>query len=99
MIAPAGSARVPARSPAALLAVLLVLGSWGCTREPQRQWQKFGQPYTMQDVQEFQRDKAECTREKKLDFDCMRARGWVDVSPDRPAPPPEPERVPGRPRY
>ena len=88
-------ARVPARSPAGLLVVLLALGSWSCARQPERQWQKFGQPYT---VAEFQRDKAECTRAKKLDVDCMRSRGWVDVSPDRPAPAAEPERPPTR-RY
>lgn len=79
----------------AILAALLLLGSWGCAREPERLWYKIGQRYTME---EFQRDKAECTREKKLDFDCMRARGWVDVSPERPAPSPEPTKAPP-PRY
>ena len=72
-----------------LLTVVLTIGFWGCAREPERQWYKIGQPYTLA---EFERDKAACTREKKLDFDCMRGRGWVDVSPDRPAPPVEPPK-------
>ncbi len=80
----------------ALLGVLLGIGFWRCTAEPERQWQKFGQPYT---ETEFQRDKAECTREGKLDVGCMRARGWVAVSPDRPASsspePPKQPRIPG----
>lgn len=76
----------------ALFVILVLAGLWGCAREPERQWMKIGKPYSMA---EFERDKAECTREKKLDFDCMRARGWLDVSPDRP-PPREPEKAPTR---
>ncbi|MBI4608928.1 MAG: hypothetical protein HY726_07970 [Candidatus Rokubacteria bacterium] len=65
-----------------VLGGLVFVASWGCSRAPERQWQKMGdRPYTMA---EFQRDRAECTRGKQLDFDCMRSRGWVDVSPDRP---------------
>lgn len=63
-----------------LATLLLTLAFWGCTRGPERQWYKIGQHYT---TAEFERDKAECTREKKLDFDCMRKRGWVDVTPER----------------
>ena len=55
----------------------------GCAREPEPLWQKIGQQYTLD---EFRRDTAQCTQAKKLDFDCMRARGWVDVSADRPEP-------------
>lgn len=76
-----------------LLGTLLSIGLQGCGGgEPKRQWLKFGQPYT---EAEFQRDKAECMRGKKLDVDCMRARGWVDVTPDFPAPPAEPSKRPG----
>jgi len=89
-------APVPPWVRVALLGVLLGIGFWGCSSEPKRQWQKFGQPYT---EAEFQRDKAECTRQKKLDVDCMRARGWVDVSPDRPAPSPQPSKQPRLPGY
>lgn len=92
MTAPGGIGSVSTRSRVVLLAALFLLGAWGCAREPERQWYKIGQPYT---VAEFQRDKAACTRGKKLDFDCMRARGWVDVSPDRPAPSSEPQKAPG----
>lgn len=83
------------KSAIVLLATFVVLGSFGCASGPERQWYKIGQHYT---VAEFERDKAECTREKKLDFDCMRRKGWVDVSPDRPTPTPLPERAP-TPRY
>lgn len=38
---------------------------------------KVNERYT---VQEFRRDHAECTRDKKLDEECMRRRGWVDLS-------------------
>jgi len=93
VIGPAGRALRYAWSAVALLTAFLLIGSSGCTREPERQWYKIGQPYSLA---EFQRDRTECTREKRLDFDCMRARGWRDVSPDRPAPSPEPAKV--RPR-
>lgn len=96
MIVPAGNASVSPRASVALLVALLLIGSWGCARQLERQWYKIGQPYSLA---EFQRDKAECTREKKLDFDCMRARGWVDVSPDRPPSSPEPEKAPSRRQY
>lgn len=79
--------------PRALLFCLLLIASWGCTREPERQWQKIGQPYSLA---EFKRDQAACTREKKLDVECMRALGWVDVAPDLPAPSPEAPRPRGR---
>jgi hypothetical protein len=73
------------RRPAGVLLLAAVwLGlAWGCAREPERQWYKIGKPYTME---EFRRDTTQCTRDKKLDADCMRSRGWVDVSPDRPEP-------------
>ena len=67
-----------------LLSALLLLAPWGCTREPERQWYKMGKEYTLE---EFRRDTKECTRDRKLDFACMHARGWVDVGPDRPPAP------------
>lgn len=73
-------------------AVILLIGASGCAREPERQWYKIGKPYT---TAEFKRDVAECTKGGKLDVDCMRTRGWVDVSPDRPEPT-EPPKTPGR---
>jgi len=77
-------------------AVILLIGASGCAREPERQWYKIGKPYT---TAEFTRDVAECTKGGTLDADCMRARGWVDVSPDLPTPTPEPQRPPGKSGY
>jgi hypothetical protein len=46
----------------------------------ERQWMKVNQSYT---TEEFRRDHAACTANKKLDEACMRDRGWVDVSPSQ----------------
>jgi len=64
---------------------VLVFAAIGCSLEPERQWYKPGsQSYT---VAEFQRDHAECTKNRQLDEPCLRARGWVpltgDVAPGR----------------
>jgi hypothetical protein len=59
------------------LALSTLLG--GCA-EPERQWMKVNQPYT---VEEFQRDIKECTRRGDLDDECMKARGWVSVKPPK----------------
>jgi hypothetical protein len=76
------------RLPMALLIAAATLA--GCAQE--KQWMKVGQSYT---TTEFRRDHAECSKGSKLDDDCMRARGWVDVKPskgdraaDTPAAPP-----------
>jgi hypothetical protein len=64
----------------------------GCAAE--KQWMKVGEPYT---TAEFRRDYADCSKAKgRLDEDCMRARGWVDMKPSKAdraadAPPPIPE--------
>jgi len=92
MTAPVARAAVPAWVRGAVLGALWGIAFWGCAGDPERQWQKFNQPYT---EAEFKRDKAECTRGGKLDVACMRARGWVDVTPDFPAPAPsEPPKRP-----
>ncbi len=79
-----------------LLCVLAVLlgGAAGCASGDERLWYKPGGNYT---TAEFNRDRDGCTKDKKLDPDCMKAKGWVPVSPDRPTPPP-PLPSP-RPRY
>lgn len=71
----------------------LVLALAGCAG-PEREWMKTGQRYT---VEEFRRDVKECTRERKLDEECMRQRGWVAVSPAKTEKAPEP--LPGRAGY
>jgi hypothetical protein len=48
-----------------------------------REWMKLDQTYT---VAEFQRDLKECTVKGKLDDDCMKARGWVAVTPPKAEP-------------
>lgn len=84
--------------PIATLALAVAFGgAIGCARGPDRLWYKPGQPYTMA---EFERDTTACTRKGKLDFDCMRTRGWTDVSATRPAlkAPEEREQPPGLPK-
>ena len=55
-----------------------------CSLAPDKQWLKPGQTYT---VAEFRRDEAACTKDRKLDEDCMRQRGWVALSGDTPPKP------------
>ena len=45
-----------------------------------REWMKLDQTYT---TAEFRRDLQECTVKGKLDDDCMKARGWVAVTPPK----------------
>jgi hypothetical protein len=78
------------RLPLALFGVAAALA--GCAAE--KQWMKVGEPYT---TAEFRRDYAECSKKNdRLDEECLRARGWVDMKPskgdrtaDSPPPPPE----------
>ena len=50
----------------------------GCSASDDRQWMKINERYT---TAEFQRDFVDCSKTGKLDEDCMRARGWVAVTP------------------
>jgi hypothetical protein len=63
---------------------MLLLG--GCAGEPDKQWYKPGGSYT---VAEFEQDRKACTRSGELDEACLKDRGWIAVSPDRPAPAPK----------
>ncbi|PYN75332.1 MAG: hypothetical protein DMD96_28480 [Candidatus Rokuibacteriota bacterium] len=45
-----------------------------------REWLKLDQKYT---TAEFRRDLSECTIKGKLDDECMKARGWVSVTPPK----------------
>lgn len=79
----------------AFFLLLWLLGStFGCGTGDERRWQKMGVEYT---TAEFNRDVDACTRNKKLDDECMKARGWVPMNPDRPAltPSPTPPRQRG----
>jgi hypothetical protein len=80
-----------------LLAVAL-LSVTGCASEPDKQWYKPGGNYT---VAEFQRDQAACTKDKVLDEECLKARGWTALSADRDKGPPPMQGGPGtaKPRF
>ena len=71
-----GHPRVLASALAAASIVLLV----GCGATDQREWMKVGQKYT---TEEFRKDMRECSKTGKVNDECMRARGWVSVSPGR----------------
>ncbi len=51
--------------------------------EPERQWYKPGGNYT---VAEFRQDQTACTKNRVLDEECLKQRGWVPLSGDREAP-------------
>jgi hypothetical protein len=59
--------------------LLVALAMCACGSDT-REWMKLDQTYT---VPEFQRDLRECTIKGKLDDDCMKARGWVAVTPPK----------------
>ena len=72
----------------AFFLLLWLLGStFGCGTGDERRWQKMGVEYT---TAEFNRDVDACTRNKKLDDECLKAKGWVPFNPDRPASAPAP---------
>jgi hypothetical protein len=79
--------------PALCFLALLLLSQAGCASREEPLWYKPGRDYT---TAEFNRDRDSCTKEKKLDHACMKAKGWVPVSPDLPAPAPAspPRRTP-----
>ena len=70
-----------------LLAVLLGSATGCASLDEPPLWYKPGGNYT---TAEFNRDRDSCTRNKKLDPECLKAKGWVTVSPDRPAPTAQP---------
>lgn len=70
-----------------LLALGFALSLAGCGGGAEREWMKVGKPYT---VEEFRRDYADCSKSGKLDDECMRSRGWVDMSVPKSEKTPEP---------
>lgn len=62
----------------AVLALLIAGLAAGCAAD--KQWMKVGQPYT---TAEFRRDYADCSKSGRLDEECLRARGWVDMAPSK----------------
>ena len=67
------------RNPLTLGLFLVALATSACGTD-NREWMKLDQNYT---TAEFRRDLRECTVKGKLDDDCMKARGWVAVTPPK----------------
>ena len=61
----------------------------GCSSERDRQWYKPAANYT---TEEFKRDRDACTSKKDsvLDEACMKQKGWVPLTSDRPTEGPKP---------
>lgn len=66
-----------------LLVVIASLTLVGCSSERDRQWYKPASNYT---VAEFQRDRDECTKDRVLDEQCLKQKGWVPLTSDREPP-------------
>ena len=60
--------------------VLLIALAMAACGTDTREWMKLNQTYT---TAEFRRDLQQCTVKGKLDDDCMKARGWVAVTPPK----------------
>jgi uncharacterized lipoprotein YmbA len=73
---------------------ILLLG--GCASEPEKQWYKAAGNYT---VKEWERDEAACTKDRVLDEECVKAKGWVPLSADLTKAPPPAKDPKGNPRY
>ena len=74
------------------LLAMTVVSLSACSSDSEKQWYKPARNYT---VAEFQRDQAECTKNKVLDEDCMKERGWVAISADKDTGPPPMKGGPG----
>jgi hypothetical protein len=75
-------------------ALLVGVGVVGC--ETEKQWMKVGESYT---TAEFRRDYSECSKNGRLDDDCMRARGWVEMKPSKGDRAGEPAATPSSSQY
>jgi hypothetical protein len=69
----------------------------GCSSERDRQWYKPATNYT---TEEFKRDRDTCTSKKDvLDEACMKDKGWVPLTSDRPSNATKPEPSSRGPRF
>jgi len=57
----------------------LALTAGACAFEPEKQWYKPAASYTVAD---FRRDEVACTKNRKLDEECLKQRGWTSLSGD-----------------
>ena len=63
-----------------LVTCVIPLSLVACSTEAEKQWYKPGVSYTMAD---FERDQVACTKNKVVDEDCLRERGWVSLTTDK----------------
>ena len=61
------------------LLIFFSLAATACESVPEKQWYKPGGSYTLAD---FRSDEQACTRDRQLDEECLKARGWVPLSAD-----------------
>ncbi|HEY7204864.1 MAG TPA: hypothetical protein VIA61_11230 [Methylomirabilota bacterium] len=64
-----------------LLALATLLSLAGCSSERDRQWYKPNVNYT---VDEFKRDRDACTKGNELNEQCLKERGWLPLTSDKP---------------
>lgn len=76
------------------IALLVAVVAAGCAQD--KEWMKIGQTYSTED---FRRDYAACSKGGNLDEACMRARGWVSVTPGKAEKTREPENLRRQQRY
>lgn len=81
------------RSVMRALLVVLIAGTLAACASAEKQWTKPGADYT---VAEFQRDRAACEKDGKVDDDCLKQRGWVPLTPDAAPPSAQPPTTRGR---
>jgi hypothetical protein len=80
-----------------LLILLVASVLVGCSSTPDKQWYKPSANYT---VAEFKHDRDECTKDRQLDEECLKQRGWIPLTSDRSSEPaPKPSQGPRGPRY
>jgi hypothetical protein len=64
---------------AVVLALGLALSLGACSLDPEKQWYKPAGNYS---TAEFDRDSKACTKNRQLDEECLKQRGWVPLSGD-----------------
>jgi hypothetical protein len=79
-----------------ILVALMTVGAallLGACASQEKEWMKVDRQYTVAD---FRRDYAACSKGALVDENCMRAKGWVAVSPGS-VPKPVESTTPGPP--
>jgi len=76
-----------------LLVSIATLALGGCASQPQKQWYKAAGNYTVAD---WDRDEALCSKNRVVDEECLKAKGWIPLSADPEKPVPSPVDPRGR---